>query len=384
MSSFTGETKTTSTCETKTSPTTPPLEWVRLDQSNEFSLTNSCLPWKYPHPNDTRHIVVLTSITSSMILLQPELIPKEYKKIQGITRRSFTGGTKNLWLRVYSYLQPSYFTRVRMKCSCRLFNDVEKMITFNPKCSPLEPIPLFTSFPHPNYPSLRGLMTCLNALSKKEPDNVPSLLLIADGVHTIENYKSKISWELWEGDVNYLVIDFPITIIGESKEGCTIIGGLRMKGKKEDDVNVKHLTISQSKWFGVCGYGMSFHLFNLNIEKSERIGVYVDSTKRNTMSNCQVSHSKESGVSVLNSGLITMTGSGTSVHNNVTGGRSSQYGLHTYGSSSSFHLVSPLKKENISKHNGGGGNCGGDGTIATVDNEGALIKTIQEAEEDDN
>ena len=81
MSSFTGETKTASTGETKTSPTTPSLEWVRMaDQSNAFSLTNSCLPWNYPHPNDNQHIVTVTSITSSMILLQPELIPKEYKK----------------------------------------------------------------------------------------------------------------------------------------------------------------------------------------------------------------------------------------------------------------------------------------------------------------
>merc|ERR1712195_300123 len=130
------------------------LEWERLAaQSDEFSFTNNCLPWNYPHPNDNQLIVTITSITSSMILLQPELIPKEYKKIHGITRRTFTGGTKNLWLQIYSYLQPSYFTRLNMKWSCRLFNDVEKMIAFNPKCSPLEPIPKggYTSFPHPNY-----------------------------------------------------------------------------------------------------------------------------------------------------------------------------------------------------------------------------------------
>ena len=102
--------------ETKTSPTTPSLEWVRLDQSNTFSLRNNCLPWNYPHPNDNQLIVTVTSITSSMILLQPELIPNEYKKIHGITRRTFTGGTKNLWLHIYSYLQPSYFTRLGLKC----------------------------------------------------------------------------------------------------------------------------------------------------------------------------------------------------------------------------------------------------------------------------
>merc|ERR1712166_1245685 len=77
----------------------------------------------------------------------------------------------------------------------------------------------------------------------------------------------------------YVVIDFPLTIIGESKAGCTIIGGLKMTGKKEDDVNVKHLTISQSKRQGVDGSGgMSFHLFHLNIEKSEGNGVVVSDT----------------------------------------------------------------------------------------------------------
>ena len=111
----------------------------------------------------------------------------------------------------------------------------------------------------------------------------------------------------------------------------TIIGGLEMKGKEEDDVNVKHLTISQSKGNGVLGNeGMSFHLFHLKIEKSEGYGVYVIGTKRNTMSNCQVSHSKYSGVYV-NGGLITINGSGTSIHNNVTGGDSWEYGLKLIG-----------------------------------------------------
>jgi len=271
-------------------------------------------------------------------------------------------------------LQPSYFTRLGLKCSCRLLNDVEKMITFNPNCSSLKPIPMYTLFPHPNYASLRGLTTRLNALSKKEPENpqriVPSLLLIADGIHDEQG--------------EYVVIDFPITIIGESKDGCTIIGGLEMKGKNEDDVNVKHLTISQSKYNGIYGYeGMSFHLFHLKIEKSERHGVSVICTKRNTMSNCQVSHSKESGVFVC-VGLITMNGTGTSIHNNVTGGDSGSYGLRTVFasfSSGSLHLVSPLTKESVSVNNGGGGNYGSHGTIAIVDNEGTIIETIQDAEE---
>ena len=95
-------------------------------------------------------------------------------------------------------------------------------------------------------------------------------------------------------------------------------------------------------------------------------GVRVWNTKRNTMSNCQVSHSKESGV-YLYRGLITMNGRGTSIHNNVTGGLSDRYGLYTCSSSDSIHLVSPLTKESVSINNGAGRNYGGDGTIKTID-----------------
>ena len=158
-----------------------------------------------------------------------------------------------------------------------------------------------------------------------------------------------------------------------------------MEGKKEDDVNVKHLTISQSKEYGVHGErGMSFHLFHLNIEKSEGCGVVVQDTKMNTMSNCQVSHSRGSGISVYR-GLITMNGSGTSIHNNVTGGSSSRYGLNANNSDysdGSIHLVSPLTKESVSINNGGAGNYGGRGLIAIVDNEGTIVTTIQEASDD--
>ena len=110
------------------------LEWVRLaDQSDDFSFTNNCFPWNYPHPNDSQHIITVTSITSSMILLQPELIPNEYKTVHGITEESRVDNNmltfEDIWLNIYSFLQPSYFTRLGMKCLCRLFNDVEKIIS---------------------------------------------------------------------------------------------------------------------------------------------------------------------------------------------------------------------------------------------------------------
>ena len=54
-----------------------------------------------------------------------------------------------------------------------------------------------------------------------------------------------------------------------------------------------------------------------------------------------------------------------------------RYGLYTYTSSSSIHLVSPLTKESVSINNGSGGNYGGVGLIAIVDNEGTTVTTIQ-------
>ena len=218
-----------------------------------------------------------------------------------------------------------------------------------------------------------GSNSLKNALIKAKENGIKEIFL-EDGVHTIETEKVA---GYYEGPVNILVIDFPITIMGESKDGCTIIGGLKMEGKKEDDVNVKHLTISQSKEYGVHGErGMSFHLFHLNIEKSEGCGVVVQDTKMNTMSNCQVSHSRGSGISVYR-GLITMNGSGTSIHYNVTGGSSSRYGLNANNSDysdGSIRLVSPLTKESVSINNGGGGNYGGDGTIETIYGRGFFLR----------
>ena len=37
---------------------------------------------------------------------------------------------------------------------------------------------------------------------------------------------------------NYVIINLPISIIGESREHCIVLGGLSMEGEEDDDVNV--------------------------------------------------------------------------------------------------------------------------------------------------
>ena len=102
-------------------------------------------------------------------------------------------------------------------------------------------------------------------------------------------------------------------------------------------------------------------------EKSGYQGVVVNGSKRSTMKNCNVSHSKRSGLLVMKGGLMTIDGNATTIHHNGTDGY--DYGLHA-SSSSSIHLVSPLTKEMISTNNHGGyvyeGNYSG--TIQTITN----------------
>jgi parallel beta-helix repeat protein len=249
---------------------------------------------------------------------------------------------KVLWIRIFSYSGPTKKETPPLRCLCKLFTKA------------LKPLPCWTSYPHPKYSSLRGLFGRINELSRNGSTNIPKLVLIDDGIH--------------DEDGNYVDIRVSISIVGESREHCVVIGGLRMKGKKEDDVNVSNLTLRKSKENGVFnGFnGASMHLDNVSVENSEYSGVYVYGSKRNTMKNCNASHSKYDGLSVSNGGLMTIDGNGTTIHHNNTGGFGGGYGLHTHDSSSSIHLVSPLTKEMISTNNHNGKNYRG--TIQTITN----------------
>ena len=77
--------------------------------------------------------------------------------------------------------------------------------------------------------------------------------------------------------------------------------GVCVNGSKRN--TMKNCNVSHSKNDGlfVCNgglYGASIHLDNVSVENSGGIGVYVYGTKRNTMKNCNVSHSKRSGLFV--------------------------------------------------------------------------------------
>ena len=157
---------------------------------------------------------------------------------------------KVLWIRIFSYSGPTEKETASLRRSCKLFSKA------------LEPLPCWTSYPHPKYSSLRGLFGRINELSESGSTNLPKLVLIEKGIHD-------------EGG-NFVHINMSISIVGESREHCVVIGGLQMYGKKEDDVNVSNLTLRESKEQGVCGWGgASIHLDNVSVEKLRIVEIVV-------------------------------------------------------------------------------------------------------------
>ena len=76
------------------------------------------------------------------------------------------------WFRlIFSYLGPTHKEIRCLRNFCTLFSKA------------LKPLPCWTSFPHPKYSSLRGLVDRFNDLSEDESNKIPALLFLADGVH---------------------------------------------------------------------------------------------------------------------------------------------------------------------------------------------------------
>ena len=202
----------------------------------------------HSHSNTNRHL---------SYLVQPRLHGK----------RQRLPSLKVLWIRIFSYSGPTEKETVSLRSYCKLFSKA------------LKPLPCWTSFPHPNYASLGALFNCFTALSKSGSVNMPKVVLIENGVHVIEDEDHGYFF----GKVNMVNINIPISISGESREYCIVMGGLMMKENKEYDVNVSDLTVRDSKGHGVCGdKGASIHLDNVSVENSEGCGVILHRTKRST------------------------------------------------------------------------------------------------------
>ena len=143
--------------------------------------------------------------------------------------------------------------------------------------------------------------------------------------------------------------------------------GLCIRGKKSEGiVEIEDLTIKGAKRTGLGAYqGMKVIMRGCTVAACGSSGV-VASGADITCDDLQVIGCGESGVCALGNATITLSGQGTSIQGNGTKGRSDDYGLDAYSSSTSILFVHPLTKEQISTDNRGGRNWGGDGTIKQI------------------
>jgi hypothetical protein len=120
-------------------------------------------------PPSTETTTTLT--TSSDMYLSTHLIVPYFINAQGEIKRP-----EHLiawWSRIFSFLflydVPDEKDHIPLRSLCRLFRDS------------LKPLPFWTSFPHPNFSTLNGLMNKLNEMYAALPDivwEVPTSLLL--------------------------------------------------------------------------------------------------------------------------------------------------------------------------------------------------------------
>jgi len=170
-------------------------------------------------------------------------------------------------------------------------------------------------------------------------------------------------------EYGYLVLDKPTKIIGQGRGMTTLVEfGLKITGNKSDGiVEIENLTIKGAKRNGLNAYeGMKVIMRGCSIEECQEYGVYAYEADI-SCDDLQVVGCGYSGVYASINATITLSGQGTTIQRNGTNGDSASYGLFTFYSSSTIHLVLPLTKEQISTNNGGGGNWGGrGGTIEQI------------------
>ena len=180
-----------------------------------------------------------------------------------------------------------------------------------------------------------------------------------------------------------MTINYPMKVIGAGRDNTFIRGGgFRIQGTKEEGKNVvlKDMTMKGPSEFGLWGRnGLSFLCDSMNFTQYG-FGVAAQNTKGRLI-NCVITQCGDSGINCWSNALIELEGDQTKVHGNGTCGYGG-FGLHTCDTSSIIHLLFPLTKESVSTNNQGGGNYGGEGEIAIVDDAATIVELIQEAHAD--
>jgi hypothetical protein len=181
----------------------------------------------------------------------------------------------------------------------------------------------------------------------------------------------------------WVTITEEVTISGAGR-GITFVQGygLLIKGERGKKCTLMDFTVQKNGWGGLYGEkGMSFGCLRMHFDQcGGTAGVFADRTNGRLI-NCQITHCVSSAVFNKNGSTIEIEGEETMFEKNNTKGYNNHYGLTALHPSSRIYILSPLTKEMISKNNQNG-NCGGQGTIQTVQSFGAPSSSEGETKEE--
>ena len=246
------------------------------------------------------------------------------------------------WTLIFSFYVPDYKDYIPLRSLCRLFRDALKM-------------PVWASFPHPNYPTLNGLMKKFNMVYQEDPNKAPKVVFVMEGTFSASCYFPEVAAMLTNVK-NYVIIGYPLMIIGAGQGKTIIHGGFKIQGMKTAgmEVNMRDMTVMRSSGNGLYNHaGLSFLCTRMTFTQCARCGVVVQSTKGRLV-DCVITQCRLNGVHCNNNALIELEGLQTKVDGNATIGDSDYYGLFTFSKKHSrIRLLFPLTKESVSTNNGG-------------------------------
>jgi len=167
-------------------------------------------------------------------------------------------------------------------------------------------------------------------------------------------------------DLPYVVFAQPMTVSGDGREKTFVKGGgFKIIGRIL--CTFIDLTIHKTKEDGLYGdCGMIFDCRRVKFDNCGAYGVRAVFTI-GRLTNCQVTNCTMSGILSSSDSTIEIEGEESRINNNCTNGESFYYGLDAHNSSSIIHLLSPLKKEDVTTNNNSGG---------TYDSEYSQIETV--------
>jgi hypothetical protein len=159
------------------------------------------------------------------------------------------------WSRIFSFYVPDDKDHHDLRSLCRLFRDA------------LKPPPLWTTYPHPNFPTLTRLTNQLNSVYQKDPTKAPKIVFVMKG--TFQNINNTIT--------RNVVIKYPMKIIGAGQNKTIFFGfGFEIQAKKEKGKRVvlKNMTMKESKSFGLYNNnGLSFLCDSMTFTQCRSNGV---------------------------------------------------------------------------------------------------------------